>query len=241
MQKIEFIPLSESAILISFGNSIHPATHETLIDAKNKIEANPFIGFIETVPAYNSLAVYYNPLDVKREVESISIAVTNQLKHILENTKQVNTTTTNKSITEIPVCYDDEYGIDLQEISQQLKLSKSEIIHLHISQLYKVFMIGFTPGFPYMGILNEQLFTKRKLQPRTSVPEGSVAIAGNQTGIYPLSTPGGWNIIGRTFLKLFDKEKENPFLLKAGDKVKFISVSGKEFKDLTEFMNSVKK
>jgi inhibitor of KinA len=240
MQKIEFIPLSESAILISFGNTIHPATHETLIEAKNKIEANPFIGFIETVPAYNSLAVYFNPLDVKREVESISIAVTNQLKHILENKKTENKLVIKESIIEIPVCYDDEYGIDLQEISQLLKLSKAEIIQLHISQLYNVFMIGFTPGFPYMGILDEHLVTKRKKRPRISVPPGSVAIAGNQTAVYPLATPGGWNIIGRTSLKVFNKEKENPFLLKAGDKVKFVSVPGKEFKELSEVITTDK-
>lgn len=240
MQNIEFIPLSESAILLSFGNTIDLATHEIMIKTKIKIETNPFIGFIETVPAYNSLAVYYNPLEIKKEAESISDYVIIQLKHILENKSASVKPNLLATVIEIPVCYDDEYGIDLQELSQQLKLKKEEIIQLHHSQTYKVFMIGFTPGFPYMGILNEQLFTKRKQQPRTSLPPGSVAIAGNQTGIYPLSTPGGWNIIGRTALKLFDKENNNPFLLNAGDTVKFSPVSGKEFKELTEVTNSDK-
>jgi inhibitor of KinA len=240
MQNIEFIPLSESATLLSFGKTIDLATHETLMDAKTKIEANPFIGFTETVPAYNSLAVYFNPVEIKAETESIFITVMKQLKQILTEEIQSGTLLFKNLIIEIPVCYDDEYGIDLQELSQQLKLTKEEIIQFHISQLYKIFMIGFTPGFPYMGILNEKLFTKRKQQPRTSVPEGSIAIAGNQTGIYPLSTPGGWNIIGRTSLKLFDKEKENPFLLKAGDTVKFIPVSGKEIKELSVVTNSDK-
>lgn len=240
MQNIEFIPLSESAILLSFGNTIDLATHEIMINTKIKIETNPFFGFIETVPAYNSLAVYYNPLEIKKETESISDSVIFQLKHILENKSASVKPNLLATVIEIPVCYDDEYGIDLQELSQQLKLKKEEIIQLHHSQTYKVFMIGFTPGFPYMGILNEQLFTKRKQQPRTSVPPGSVAIAGNQTGIYPLSTPGGWNIIGRTALKLFDKENNNPFLLNAGDTVKFSPVSGKEFKELTEVTNSDK-
>lgn len=241
MQNIEFIPLSESAILLSFGNTIDFATHEKMINAKNKIETNPFFGFLETVPAYNSLAVYFNPVEIKKEAESISVSVINQIKKILENKTQADKLHVKQTIIEIPVCYDDEYGIDLQELSQQLKLKKEEIIQLHHSQTYKVFMIGFTPGFPYMGILNDQLFTKRKQQPRTSVHPGSVAIAGNQTGIYPLATPGGWNIIGRTSLKLFDKEKENPFMLKAGDAIKFIPVSGKELKELLDITNSDKK
>lgn len=231
MQEIQFIPLSECAVLLSFGNTIDNAIHEKLMQAKKITEENPFIGFIETVPAYNSLTVFYNPKEVNKVAETISASVIHQLKQIIETAEQSSVQKITESTITIPVCYEEEYGIDLNELSAQLKLSIKEIIELHTKQLYKVFMIGFTPSFPYMGILDEQLFTKRKAQPRISVEPGSVAIAGNQTGIYPLSTPGGWNIIGKTPLKLFDQQKENPFLLKAGDTIQFTSITKKEYED----------
>lgn len=139
----------------------------------------------------------------------------------------------NKNIIEIPVCYDDEYGLDLNEMAQYHQTTKEEIIRIHTGNLYHVFMMGFSPGFPYMGILPDSIATPRKNQPRLKVPAGSVGIAGNQTGIYPSESPGGWNIIGRTPLKLFDKEKSQPFLLNTGDTIKFIPISKKQFEELT--------
>ncbi|MBK8089208.1 MAG: 5-oxoprolinase subunit PxpB [Chitinophagaceae bacterium] len=229
MQEIQFIPFSECAVLLSFGNTIDNAIHEKLMLAKKIIEENPFPGFIETVPAYNSLTVFYNPAETTKTAETISASVIQQLKQTIESAEHSSVQKITASTITIPVCYDEEYGIDLTELSEQLTLSAEEIVELHTKQVYKVFMIGFTPGFPYMGILNEKLFTKRKTQPRISVAPGSVAIAGNQTGIYPLSTPGGWNIIGRTPLKIFDQPKENPFLLKAGDTIQFTSITKKEY------------
>lgn len=231
MQEIQFIPLSEGAVLLSFGNAIDNAIHEKLMQVKKTIEENPFIDFIETVPAYNSLTVFYNPAEVKKTSGTISSSVILQLKQVIDTAEQSYVQKIASSTITIPVCYEEEYGIDLNELSTQLNLSFKQIIELHTKQVYKVFMIGFTPGFPYMGILDEQLFTKRKAQPRISVAPGSVAIAGNQTGIYPLSTPGGWNIVGRTPLKLFDQQKENPFLLKAGDSIQFTSITKKEYED----------
>ncbi len=231
MQEIQFIPLSECAVLLSFGNTIDNGIHERLMQVKEKVESNPFIGFTETVPAYNSLAVFYNPIEVKKTAETISASVIHQLKQITETADRPPSKKITSRAIIIPVCYDEEYGIDLNELSIQLNLSIKEIIELHSNDVYKVFMIGFTPGFPYMGILNEKLFTKRKAQPRLNVAPGSVAIAGNQIGIYPLSTPGGWNIIGRTPLKIFDAQKENPFLLKAGDSIQFTSITKKEYED----------
>lgn len=229
MQEIQFIPFSECAVLLSFGNTIDIAIHEKLMEVKKTIEDNPFPGFIETVPAYNSLTVFYTPVEVKKTTGTISASVIQQLKQTIKSAEHSSVQKITASTITIPVCYEEEYGIDLNELSVQLKLSIKEIIELHTKQLYKVFMIGFTPGFPYMGILDEQLFTKRKTQPRINIAPGSVAIAGNQTGIYPLSTPGGWNIIGRTPLKLFDQQKEHPFLLKAGDTIQFTSITKKEF------------
>ena len=237
MQEIQFIPISECALLLSFGNTIDNVIHERLMLVKEKVETNPFNGFIETVPAYNSLTIFYNPVETEKTAETISASVVHQLKQIIETSEQSPTLQANKATIIIPVCYDEEYGIDLNELSVPLNLSTKEIIELHTAREYKVFMIGFTPGFPYMGILDEQLFTKRKAQPRISVPSGSVAIAGNQTGIYPLSTPGGWNIIGRTPLKLFDQQKEHPFLLTAGDTIQFTPITKKEFTTLSAVEN----
>ncbi len=254
MQEIQFIPFSENAVLLSFGNTINEAIHEKLMHAKNSIEKNPFKGFVETVPAYNSLTVFYNPVTVEKDAETISGSVIGQLKQIIQTGEQSTNKPSfanlsnefltqtqalegkpiDKSTITIPVCYDEEYGIDLQDLSTQLNLSFEEIIQLHKEKTYRVFMIGFTPGFPYLGTLDEKLFTKRKAQPRVNLPPGSVAIAGNQTGIYPLSTPGGWNIIGQTPLLLFDQQKENPFLLKAGDTIQFKAITKKEFEDYTK-------
>ena len=232
MQEIQYISLSESAVLLSFGNTINSADHEKLMQVKKIIEQNPFKGFIETVPAYNSLAVYYNPFTVEKQHKTIAASVIEQVRRMLQKAPPSINESNSSSIVSIPVCYDEEYGIDLQELSAHLQLSIDEIIQLHTNKIYKIFMIGFTPGFPYMGTVDEKLFTKRKAQPRVQVPAGSVAIAGNQTGIYPLATPGGWNIIGRSAVTVFDQQKEHPFLLKAGDQVEFASITKKEFETL---------
>lgn len=237
MHEISFISLSEKAILLSFGNSIDFNTHEQVMHAKQTIEKYPFPGFIETVPAYNSLAVFYRQEKINRTKSSIAESVKDQLIQILTKAGQQNEELFYQTKHIIPVCYDEEFGIDLEELSQQLQLTKEEIIRLHTSVTYKVFMTGFTPGFAYMGILDQQLFTKRKATPRLNIAEGSVAIAGNQTGIYPMSTPGGWNIIGLTALKIFDKENKNPFLLKAGDEVQLVAITKEEFHSLASVSN----
>lgn len=234
MNEIKFISLSETALLLSFGNTINEQQHQKLMHIKQLIEQNPFKGFVETVPAYNSLAIYYNPLEIEKFDLSKSIQDTvygtlqKQIKDLsIEKIK------TKSSCIEIPVCYDTDFGIDLVELSKTLNLSIEEIILLHSRIIYKVYMLGFTPGFGYMGTVDEKIITQRKKQPRLKVEAGSVAIAGNQTGIYPLATPGGWNIIGRTTLQLFDKSKEHPFLLKAGNEVKFISITKEEYNHWT--------
>ncbi|MBX9781995.1 MAG: 5-oxoprolinase subunit PxpB [Chitinophagaceae bacterium] len=231
MTECTIISLSESALLISFGNEINLQLHDEVMKAKKLIEEMKFEGFIETVPAYNSLAVYYNPLLIEQKEKTIALTVEKKIREILNGNNPTIKQSGNQTQMIIPVCYDDEFGIDLDELSQALQLSKEEIIQLHSSRTYKVFMTGFTPGFPYMGILDEKLITKRKTQPRLKVDAGAVAIAGNQTGIYPSATPGGWNIIGRTPLKLLDTTKANPFLLKAGDEVKFEVITKDEFEN----------
>jgi len=228
MQSFSVQPINESSILLRFGNSIDVHTHQQLMQAKQYIEQKPFPGFVETVPAYNTLAVYYNPVEVVQTAATIAASVEQTVRNILANAKSPTASTTTQLI-EIPVCYDDDFAPDLAETAGNLQLSKEALIQLHSSKTYYVYMLGFTPGFPYMGKTDERIVTKRKQQPRLAVVPGSVAIAGEQTGIYPFATPGGWNIIGRTPLQLFDRHKTNPFLLKAGDEVQFKPITQDEF------------
>jgi inhibitor of KinA len=236
MQYFKFIPINESSLLISFGDVIHEEVHAHVMLAKSAIEANPFPGFVETVPAYTTLAVYYDPTKVESALETISATVIETLEILLASATANQATTINR-IIELPVCYDNEFAADLIETAEHLQLTSEELISIHNTKTYKVFMLGFTPGFPYMGTVNERIFTQRKQQPRLKIEPGSVAIAGNQTGIYPFATPGGWNIIGRTPLLLFDRNRSNPFLLKAGDEVKFKQISKEEFETLSAVVN----
>lgn len=236
MQRFRLIPVNESSLIISFGDVIHEEVHAQVIKAKALIEANPFNGFVETVPAYTTLAVYYDPTKVESTSETISGTVIQTLETLFETVSEDQLTVTG-TLIELPVCYDPAFAPDLSTTAVSLNLSVEELINIHSGKTYKVFMIGFTPGFPYMGTVDERIFTQRKIQPRLKVEPGSVAIAGNQTGIYPFATPGGWNIIGRTPLLLFDRNRSNPFLLKAGDEVKFKQISKEEFETLLPVEN----
>jgi inhibitor of KinA len=185
----------------------------------------PFKGFIESVPAYSSLTIYFNEEISSQEVKEYVIQL------LEKNTSSFSSSTENTSSTKhiIPVCYDSSYGLDIVAIAEEKYLSVDEIIALHTSQTFRVYMIGFVPGFAYMGTLPATLETKRKNIPRLEVPKGSVAIAGLQTGIYPSTIPGGWNILGKTPISLFDKTKEPCSFLQAGDLVQFQSITKEAF------------
>ena len=235
-QPIHIYPLGEKAITIEIDKSISEENHHKVLSLRRFIEQLSIPGFIETVPAYCSLTFYYNPIElVKKFPESrkaIFSWMNTYLQNELSNWQPGINSTDQKLIITIPVCYDEEYGIDLNEVTTFHASSTEEIIRTHSSLVYTVFMMGFSPGFAYLAILPTTIATPRKIRPRAKVAAGSVAIAGNQTGIYPLESPGGWNIIGRTPLKLFNNNNENPFLLSTGDKVKFIPVSKKTFNEL---------
>lgn len=226
-------PISESAITIQFESVINPDTLRKVLAYQEALLAHPFEGFIETVSAYNTLAVYFNPrvvMQSKLTGNSLFEKVANYIQSlpILPKASSAN------RIVEVPVCYDGAYALDLVELSQTLKLSTAEIIQRHTATIYTVFMVGFTPGFPYLGELDELLQCGRKASPRKKVPAGSVGLAGKQTGIYPFETPGGWQIIGRTPIKLFDVMNSHCSLLQAGMQVKFVSISPSEFKTLSQ-------
>lgn len=228
MSSFTIVPISETALCVVFGNRLDKMIHQRLMALNKILLDNTFEGLVETVPAYSTLTVYYEPLKIQNESKSPYQWVKQYVENLWDK-KMTLTQVQEKSLIQIPVCYDEEFGYDLMELADEKGVSKRQIIHWHLQEIYQVYMLGFTPGFAYMGEVNSKLATPRKKNPRTKVSAGSVGIAVNQTGIYPLDTPGGWQIIGRTPLTLFDLRKKNPFLLKAGDRVKFYEISREEF------------
>ena len=224
---IHFFQISENAISLEFGDNIKEETLGRISRLNECIKQNPFAGLLSTTPAYTTLTLYFNPVKLMNDSglkgSTTLDKISGYIKSIPVETK-IDQQTDNQ-IIQIPVCYDPAFGFDLQELSSFYQLKKEEIIEIHSSVVYTVYMIGFVPGFPYLGGLSEKLTAPRRQNPRAAIPAGSVGIAGQQTGIYPLETPGGWQIIGRTPLKLFDVNRQQPSLLKAGDKLKFEQIS----------------
>ena len=234
LKDITFYQISETAVSIEFGQEISEETLKKITKFNQFIKENPFSGLLSTIPAYTTLTLYFNPIVLMNDA---GLKGRTCLDKISEYLKSVNLETkinqsTNHKIIHVPVCYDVKFGLDLEELTSFYQLKKEEIIQIHSAATYTVFMIGFVPGFPYLGGLSEKLTAPRKQNPRKAIPAGSVGIAGQQTGIYPLETPGGWQIIGRTPLKLFDANKAQPSLLKAGDQIKFEPISLSEFERL---------
>jgi inhibitor of KinA len=221
VMKITFYPLGEAAVKCCFHEDISTALTNKIQSFCQKLHHN-HAGITEWVPAYDSVAVYYDPWKLSYE------EITNVLQPIA-NEIDVNHQKTNTVIT-IPTVYGSDYGPDLENLAAANNLSTKEVIDLHTKRHYLINMIGFLPGFPYLSGIDERLAMPRLENPRKSVPAGSVGIAESQTGIYPLASPGGWNIIGRTPLKLFDAEKEEPFLFEQGDYLQFTSITEDEFK-----------
>jgi inhibitor of KinA len=226
---IKIMPSGDSGILVRFGNVISEEINKKVHDLHLMLASNDANGIIEMVPAYTDLLILYNPLVLSfdRLNEAIKKAV--DMPNKLESQTQ--------RLIKIPTCYEDEYGADLGEVSENTGLTKDEIIKIHSSTDYLVYMLGFTPGFSYLGGMDERIACPRKKTPRQGIPAGSVGIADKQTGIYPIESPGGWQLIGRTPLNLFDPKREEIFLCKAGDKLRFEPISKKEFETIQNKQN----
>ncbi len=221
--------LGDSALLIDFGNIINKEINNYIIHLCKTLEENPVEGMIEAVPAYSSLAVYYDPVILRDKIESgksVFEKIKNEVAEKIQSAGDASAFRGN--LVRIPVCYDPRFGFDLNDMEELTTLSKEKIIELHTSKIYHVYILGFLPGFPYMGEVDDQIMVPRKQYP-VSVPAGSVGIAGKQTGIYPLDSPGGWQIIGRTPVKMFLPDYFPPVFLKAGNNVQFYSISWDEF------------
>lgn len=232
----EIRSLSEEVITIRFGDKIDPGINDQVIAFHQFLQQKKFTGYIESVPAYHTLAVYYSPYIIARKTSyrsaTIGETVASELRGLLKECRR--NTFTPKKETVIPVCYDPEFGSDLELVARHCGISTGDVIKLHCSNIYRVYFIGFIPGFPYLGINPEILRVPRKRIPAISVPAGSVALADMQSGIYPSQTPGGWQIIGRTPLPMFDKNKENGSFLSPGQTVRFQPISAEEFKQISE-------
>lgn len=210
----KILPLGDSSLLVQFGDEIDIQINQNVHALASLLDVSPITGMVETVPAYTTLLVQYDPLVVSFI----------QIKNFLhKKISQIEETATRKlKEVEVPVRYGGEYGVDLEAVARHLHLRIEDVIRIHTQKTYTVFMMGFTPGFPYMGKLDDALIMPRFETPRTRVPAGTVAIAGSQTGIYPIASPGGWQLIGCTPVQLFDPKSESPFLFAPGDEVKFI-------------------
>jgi inhibitor of KinA len=221
--------ISEKAITLAWEEKIDPDIHRQVMHADALISNNPFIGWVENVPAYHTLTIFYDPLIIHRQLGA-SLAfpyIENFIAGILQ--QPFNYQEIRQRELRVPVCYDLSLGYDLPAATEILGLDAQEIIGLHCSTRYHVFMLGFLPGFPYMGILPEALTIPRKDVPLLHVPAGTVAIAGRQTGIYPVDSPGGWYAVGRTPIVLF---REGKAYFEPGDVVEFYPISLAEFHQL---------
>ena len=226
MQDFRIYPIHDHALTVEFSQKISEADNAKVLALRDAIEQQPFKGVLDWFPAYSSLSIYYEA-DCKRE-ELISY-----LQERIESSKALLNDQSSREIIQIPVCYDPLLGMDQKFVCDHLQLSLEQLIEQHTGNIFRVYMIGFIPGFPYMGILPEGWQIPRKQTPALKIPAGSVALAGQQTGIYPAEVPGGWQVIGRTPLKIFDALREPSCMLKAGDQVKFESISLNEFNSLS--------
>jgi KipI family sensor histidine kinase inhibitor len=209
-------PLGDSALLVELGNEISPAINQRVHAFNALLQSNIITGIVETVPAYCSLLIHYDPIQLT--FNQAADWARNHLNHLGDSFYK-----TPRRI-EAPIKYGGAFGIDLESVAASKGISVADVIEIHSARQYTVYMMGFTPGFPYLGVLDERLIMPRLESPRTLVRAGTVAIAGSQTGIYPLDSPGGWRLIGWTPLKLFDPASDVPFLFSPDDVIKFIPI-----------------
>lgn len=216
--------MNDTALLVEFDAVISPQVNRRVRRLMAGLTRREMDGTIEIVPAYRSLLIHYNPCKIT------TAQLHRQVERVAEDLDRVIMPRSRKFY--LPVCYDDIMGLDLSYVAEYHKLTKDEVIAIHTSRDYLVYTIGFLAGMPYLGELPEQIATPRLAKPRTRIPVGSVAIAGNQTGIYPLESPGGWRIIGRTPIDIYTPQQDPPTLLSSGDYVRFVPIPLEQFEKI---------
>jgi inhibitor of KinA len=225
-ETLTYIPSGDAAFILKAGDKISITVNQVIRKLLVRIEEEKIPGITELIPSYNELMIIYDPcITGYRDLLA--------RLHSLEHDAEAATLPESETI-EVPVLYGGESGPDLAEVAETNRLSEEEVIRIHSSGHYLVYMLGFTPGFCYLGGMDERIATPRKASPRLKIPAGAVGIAGNQTGIYPIESPGGWQLIGRTPLRLFDPQQQPEFLFKPGDLIRFCPVDSETYDRITE-------
>ncbi|WP_448860845.1 5-oxoprolinase subunit PxpB [Clostridium sp.] len=224
MSEVRYLVAGDSAVCVEFGNEISPEINKKIRAFKIAVEKSNIPGIVETVPTYRSLLVHYHP-----EVIGFK-ALTEEFDKLMGSLSSIPIPP--PTVIEIPVLYGGEMGPDIENVAEHNHKTVEEVIKIHTSEEYLIYMIGFIAGFPYLGGMSKEIATPRLKSPRVKIEGGSVGIAGEQTGIYPVASPGGWQLIGRTPLKLYDADREKPVLLEAGQYIKFAAVTEEEYKKI---------
>ncbi len=216
-----FCPVGDCALLAEFGTVIDPHINDQVLALYHAVSAAAFPWVKELVPAYGSLLIQYDPMKItyRKFVKKIE-ALCSGFSYEKKNPPHT---------VEVPVCYEGEFAPDMKNVEDHTGLSAAQIIQKHAQKPYRIYMMGFLPGFAYLGGLDPVLHTHRLETPRTKIPAGAVGIGGEQTGIYPLDSPGGWQLIGRTPLRPYDPHRIPPFLYGAGDEIRFVPITEKQF------------
>jgi inhibitor of KinA len=231
---MEITPLGDSALIVRVAENFEDAPDETLsavLAVQRRLEDAQLPGVIEFAPAYTTVAVFFDSMRVAKagaEPDRLFDWLAERIREALSDARDIHQKLESRLI-EVPVCYEAEFAPDLDDVARHAGVQGKEVVDLHCCPEYRVHCVGFTPGFPFLGGLPAKLATPRRPIPRKEIPAGSVAIGGAQTGIYPIKSPGGWNVIGRTPLRLFDPAKNPPALLGAGDRVRFHAITREEF------------
>jgi len=215
------VPVGDATFVVEFEERIDPAVNACAVATADAIRAAAIPGVRDVVPTYRSVAIYFDPL--RTDTDALLERITHEAESAGPGTVLPG------EPVRIPVCYGGDLGPDLPQVAAFAKLSEDEVVRLHGTATYRVFMLGFVPGFAYLGMVDPRIAMPRRATPRVRVPCGSVGIAGVQTGIYPAETPGGWQLIGRTPVRPFDPSRADPFLMKAGDAVQFYPIDRAEF------------
>lgn len=227
--QIQIRPIGDQGLIIQFKQQISPDILSQVLHIQKLLEKkrNEWPELIELVPAFASLTVYFDICQISfREMRE-------KIYRIMDSNSKTHNISSGKLI-EIPVCYGGVYGEDLQEVAKNAGLTPNEVVRIHSGKEYLIYMLGFLPGFPYLGGLDPRIATPRKKTPRTRIPAGSIGIGGEQTGIYPIASPGGWQLIGRTPLRLFQKDLKSGIevpIYQSGDRIRFVPIQEQEYSD----------
>lgn len=228
MEEIKFLCQGDTALVVEFGDKIDPELNRRVHRLSRKIRRECMQLIEAVVPTYRSLLVFFDPLQVERT------ALIEKISAMAENMQNEPGTDFGAKTVIIPTLYGGESGPDIEFVAEHNHLTIDDVIRIHTSVPYRIYMMGFTPGFPYLGGMSEKIATPRLTTPRTHIPAGSVGIAGMQTGLYPVESPGGWRLIGRTPLSVFDPQGKPPFLYGAGDFLQFEAISEPEYARIRE-------